>query len=503
MNNFPHQRTILITEPYDCSGFCNSLSKLRELWKGLLALRLAKAADILQDECSSPYLDVFAKSWSLFSLLRGQQLRRALCQPSLEQWVGEAEYLISINAQRQYPEHLAPVLTRFSALMMNIAPLLPSNSGSGAAVLMGSQALPLFLHKMFLCSATVRAYDVEWAWKDGVLKISGVQDGRSMKISPEKKGELPEGYRLEVSRRLGNLAVFTRPPCIEHAGLRSLPDFYDNVKHSFERLPDTGKASIESMITAIAPVCPLHAREATGLLFLDAAPAPVHLIDAFVRDLATRMNYVYAFQTGASLWRDSGFESFPDMVRQLAVEFAWFDILADRADDLVLCRMLDGCLAASRLLNQQDRPVEAGTVLDLTPVCKAAGIKLENPGQWRQQKCRSGVVNQVVKWDLLDAIGRLNPEEKRTLQAALNNWESSETSGFGLACCSYIAGDFTASLRHLLDCLVADGACEEYWFLAAFCCRQLQHYELFDRIVFREERDRAAFGQIARDIPCR
>jgi hypothetical protein len=503
MNNFPRQKTILIPEPYDRSGFCRSLGKLCELWEGLLALRLAKIADILQDECSSPYSDVFAKSWSLFSSLRGQQLRRALCQPSLQQWVGEAEYLVSINAHRQYPEHLGPVLSRFSALMMNIASLFPSDSGSGSAVLMGSQALPLFLDKTFLRSATVRAYGVEWEWRDGALKISGVKDGRSMKINPEKKGGLPEGYRLEVSRPLGNLAVFTRPPCIEHAGLRSLPDFYDNVKHSFERLPDTVKASIESMITAIAPVCPLHTREATGLLFLDAAPAPVHLIEAFVRDLTTRMNYVYAFQTGASLWRDSGFESFPDMVRQLAVEFAWFDILADGADDLVLCRVLDACLAASRLPNQQDRPAEAGTVLDLAPVCKAAGIKLENPGQWRQQKCRSGAANQVVQWDLLDAIGRLNPEEQRALQAALNNWKSSEASGFGLACCSYIAGDFTTSLHHLLDCLGEDGACEEYWFLAAFCCRQLQHYELFDRVVFREERDRAAFEQIAREIPCR
>ena len=336
------------------SEFLRRLGKLRELWERLTAVRLIQIVKILKNERVDSHSSMFAQSWDLFSTLQGKKLRQALQQSSLQQWISEAESLISGGEHRQYSERMAAILARFSALMMNIAPLFPSGRASGPTILMDSRALPLFLHTAALRTRSTQAYKVHWTWENGSLEIFDTSRGPAVLDANGFSLDKLEGCRLEASKALGSMAAFAAPLCVEHAGLCYCPSFHDNARQSFERMPDLIQASIEALVNVVVPICPQHTTEIAGMLSLNSSPAPVHFIEAFARDLAHKMSYIYTFQTGSSLWEDAGFRFCEDMIQQMAIEFAWFDILSGEASGLILVKSINACVSGTLVSDNQD-----------------------------------------------------------------------------------------------------------------------------------------------------
>src|SRR5262245_4115880 len=98
------------------------VAALQERHDRLLALELAAVVDELESRsrgaCADP---LFAAAWDRFASLRGGMLK-ALAEPALEAWIGQAQRLIGSPVLRSCPgQHVPRLLARFSALTINLA----------------------------------------------------------------------------------------------------------------------------------------------------------------------------------------------------------------------------------------------------------------------------------------------------------------------------------------------------------------------------------------------
>lgn len=108
----------------------------------------------------------------------------------------------------------------------------------------------------------------------------------------------------------------------------------------------------------------------------------------------------------------------------------------------------------------------------------------------RLRKTRRAERERVEDWSAIDALAARSDTNVEELLRESDD----EASAYLAAICAYRLGRFETCVEMLCSCLRADDDVEEYWHLLAFAKRHLGHYDAFERIVFRRERNPANFS---------
>jgi hypothetical protein len=164
-----------------------------------------------------------------------------------------------------------------------------------------------------------------------------------------------------------------------------------------------------------------------------------------------------------------------------------------------LPRIATACIDGERVL----APAIPGTqdaVLQFDPVDDGAGDWTSAQYRWHETKARK--LTECVTWELLDRLVEFNEDERELLGRVLQAGGGSQVENYGLACLAYYRGDFGTAIRHLIQCLALDPACENFWLLVALACRLSGRHDMFERIVFEMCRDPLLVAPLAEELPC-
>ncbi len=469
------------------------IAAIHERHLRLLALELTAVVDELQNLCPQACADpLFSEAWDRFASAQGSTVRKALEEPALEAWIGHAQILIGSPALRTCPnQHAARALARFSALLMNLASL-EENATDGRAAVLGSGSVPVLLGRAQLRPSSVRRTVVHWA-RQGCLHLREENGGTLVELGPEgRPSEVPgRGWKVDIAHPLEGVHVFAEPRCVQHPGAVSAPGFPECYVQAHDALPLSTRRLLSLSIRAAGPHCGLHPLEATSWLSLSAWPSPEELAHGLAGNLISRCARVYRFDTSSRLSDAMKAQAQEDLVQAVARE-----LLMDEADvpESMLGRILAVCEARRPVPAPAAAPPESGLILDFRPVLTRAAVQVAETDLWTEPKTHQR--DKAPGWRVLDALLSLSRDEIARFRTALSAWPEPEVRHFGLACIDYHEGQFPAGTAHLLACIEADRACEEYWLLLAFNSRHLRQFDVFDDITFGQSRTDALLERV-------
>jgi hypothetical protein len=473
------------------------LATVAERHARLLALRLAAVADELQDRCPETTGDpVFAAAWDRFGSFRGGTLRAALEEPVLEAWVGQVETLLRSPALQACPGHHLPrALARFSALLPNLAGC-EGGASQGTAVVLGAASIPVLLGSAQLRPATARRTLVHWSW-DETLRLSDEHGATLAELEPADGLLLAtgEGWHAERARQTEGMRIFAHPRCVQHPQAVTVPDFPDAFTRAARGLPDATRHLLRLATRAAGPRCSRHPVTAHSWLEVDGSPTAQTLARSLASNLVGLCAAVHRFDTSRRLSETMAVATREDLVTAVTEELSGNETAASGS---TLDRMLAACESRPAPSSVPASVPEPEARLDFRPVLARAGIPIEDRDPWIQRKCRR--LDRAPRWRVLDALSELTAEQLDRLRNALCAWPEAEIRQFGLACLDYHQGRFPAAAGHALECVDADGGCEDYWLLLAFCLRHLRRFDVFDDIVFTSLRADSVLEKVRRSL---